>query len=84
MDWQLQEAKSRFSQLVQQARTQGPQTVTVRGERAVVVLSAADYDALRGDRPTIVDHILCGPPWSEEFSADVTARAKTPSRDVEF
>lgn len=45
--WQLQEAKARFSELVRAARESGPQTVTVRGEPAVVVLSQRQYRALR-------------------------------------
>jgi len=82
MDWQLQDAKNHFSKVVQKARTQGPQTVTVRGQRAAVVLSAEDYDALRAGRPTLVDHLLAGPLWDDEFAEAVSARAKTPSRDV--
>ena len=46
-NWQLQEAKARFSELVRAARESGPQTVTVRGEPAVVVLSQRQYRALR-------------------------------------
>jgi antitoxin Phd len=45
--WQLQDAKARFSELVRAARESGPQTVTVRGEPAVVVLSQRQYRALR-------------------------------------
>ena len=45
--WQLQDAKARFSELVRAARESGPQTVTVRGEPAVVVLSQRHYRALR-------------------------------------
>lgn len=41
--WQLQEAKSRFSELVDQTLTQGPQTVTRRGVETVVVISLAEY-----------------------------------------
>src|SRR5438093_1119089 len=44
--WTLEEAKARFSELVRQARERGPQRVTVRGQDAVVVLSAADYARL--------------------------------------
>ena len=51
MEWQLQDAKNHFSKVVQSARTQGPQIVTLRGERAAVVLSARDYDALTASRP---------------------------------
>ena len=80
MEWQLQDAKNQFSKLVQCARVEGPQIVTLRGERAVVVLSARDYDALTAHRPNIVDSLLSGPPWDDELAQAVTARAKTPSR----
>lgn len=44
--WKLEDAKSRFSELVRLARENRPQRVTVRGQDAVVVLSAADYATL--------------------------------------
>ena len=84
MNWQLQDAKNRFSEVVRRARQEGPQTVTVRGERAAVVLSAADYDALAGRKPTLVDHLLSGPAWDDEVAETINARAKTPSRESEF
>jgi prevent-host-death family protein len=77
----LQDAKNRFSEVVQRARREGPQTVTLRGERAAVVLSAADYDALVRDRPSLVDDLLSGPAWDRELAEAVGARAKSPSRD---
>jgi prevent-host-death family protein len=82
MEWQLQDAKNRFSELVQRARHEGPQTVTLRGARAAVVLSAADYDKLAAGRATLVDDLLAGPVWDDELVEAVTARVKTPSRDV--
>jgi prevent-host-death family protein len=45
-DWQLQDAKNRFSKVVRAAREGVPQWVTVHGKRAVVVLSSDDYEAL--------------------------------------
>ena len=84
MEWPLQDAKNQFSKLVQMARREGPQVVTLRGERAAVVLSAADYDALRADRPSLVDDLLAGPAWDDELAAAVTRRAKTPSRSTAF
>ncbi len=36
--WQLQEAKNKFSELVRRAREEGPQVVTVRGEKVAVVV----------------------------------------------
>lgn len=84
MEWQLQDAKNQFSKVVQKARFEGPQVVTVRGERTAIVLSAHDYDALRAGRPTLVDDLLRGPAWDDDFTDVVEARAKTPSRDVTF
>ena len=49
MNWPLQDAKNRFSEVVKRARAEGPQTVTLRGARAAVVLSAEDYDRLARD-----------------------------------
>lgn len=50
--WDQQEAKAKFSEVVRRARGDGPQLVTTRGGRPVVVLSADDYVALIQNRPT--------------------------------
>ena len=44
--WQLQEAKNKFSNLVDKAQHNGPQIVTKRGKEAVVVISFDDYKTL--------------------------------------
>ena len=41
--WQLQEAKARFSEVVNKALTEGPQRVTRHGESAVVIVSEAEF-----------------------------------------
>lgn len=69
MDWHLQDAKNQFSKLVQKARSEGPQVVTLRGERAVVVLSAAAYDALTGNQANFVEDLLAGPAFDHEPDA---------------
>jgi prevent-host-death family protein len=84
MDWQLQDAKNRLSEVVNRARSEGPQVVTLRGKRAAVILSAESYDALLASRPTIVDRLLSGPAWDDELVAAVNTREKAPSRPVEF
>jgi antitoxin Phd len=43
MAWQLQEAKAKFSELVQKAIDEGPQTVTRHGHDAVVVISVEEF-----------------------------------------
>jgi prevent-host-death family protein len=47
MAWQIQEAKAKFSELVQKAIDEGPQTVSRRGKDVAVVLSADEYRRLR-------------------------------------
>jgi len=46
--WQLQEAKTRFSELVRLARSDGPQHVTVHGRDTVVVVAAEEFNRLQG------------------------------------
>jgi prevent-host-death family protein len=45
-EWQLQEAKARFSEVFRLARESGPQRVTKHGRAAVIVLPAEDYERL--------------------------------------
>jgi prevent-host-death family protein len=45
--WQLQEAKNRFSEVVERALQQGPQLITRHGEKTAVVLSYAEYAKMR-------------------------------------
>src|SRR5271157_883113 len=45
-DWQLQEAKARFSEVFRLARESGPQRVTKHGRTAVVVLPAEEFERL--------------------------------------
>ncbi|MCB8747869.1 type II toxin-antitoxin system Phd/YefM family antitoxin [Rhodoferax sp. U2-2l] len=75
--WQLQEAKSRFSELVEQALSNGPQWVTRRGEEAVVVLAAADYRLLQ-QGPSLVK-VLTNAPRGEPL---VLQRSVEPVRDL--
>lgn len=82
MEWQLQEAKNQFSRVVQKARTEGPQVVTLRGEQTAVVLSIEDYNALRSGRPTFVDALLGGPAWDDDMATAVEDRPQWPHRDL--
>ena len=70
-EWALQDAKNRFSTLVNAALAGKPQTVTRRGTPAVVVMAVEDYERLcrteKGSAPTFVDHLLAFPQGGEEF-----------------
>ena len=59
--WQVQDAKTRFSEMIERARTEGPQTITRHGAERAVVLSVEDYRALAAHRPDFKAHLLGGP-----------------------
>jgi len=44
--WQLQEAKNKLSEVVDEAIRSGPQLITKRGVEAVILLSYAEYRRL--------------------------------------
>ncbi|WP_342239968.1 type II toxin-antitoxin system Phd/YefM family antitoxin [Inquilinus sp. OTU3971] len=60
-EWQVQEAKARFSELVERARTEGPQTITRHGRKRAVLLSIEDYRALLSRQADVRVLLLGGP-----------------------
>ena len=68
--WSVQDAKNRFSEVVEAARRR-PQTVTKHGKPAVVVVDADEYDRLRKlqhlKAPTFTEMLLAMPQGGEEF-----------------
>ena len=84
-DWQLQVAKNKFSERVRRAREEGPQTVTVHGKPAVVVVDAAEFARLGGkQRPTFKEMLLGGPEWPEDMLRAVEDRSRDTGRDIEL
>ena len=78
--WTLQDAKNRFSAVVEAARRGEPQLVTKRGLPAVVVVAAEDFARLqmfeRMARPSFLDHLLAVPCDGEAVERiDVDLRA---------
>ena len=51
--WKLEDARARFSELVRRAHDEGPQSVTVRGRPAVVVMAAEAYERLAKPKPEL-------------------------------
>lgn len=82
--WQLQDAKNRFSAVVNAALAGEPQQVTRRGEPVVVVVSVDEYERLRKgkpeDAPTFVEHLLAIPQGGD-FDFE---RLPLKPRDIDF
>lgn len=68
--WSAQDAKNRFSEVVEAARRK-PQTVTKHGKPAVVVVAADEYDRLRKlqqrEAPSFAEMLLAIPRGDMEF-----------------
>ncbi|HZZ60416.1 MAG TPA: type II toxin-antitoxin system Phd/YefM family antitoxin [Roseiarcus sp.] len=62
--WSVQDAKNRFSEVVEAAR-RNPQTVTKYGKPAVVVIAADEYDRLSRLKqlraPSFAEMLLAAP-----------------------
>ena len=80
MNWQLAEAKNRFSEVVDRAISEGPQHVTRRGQPAVVVLSESEYQRIKGQKRTFKELILNAP----DLSGVDLSRNQMPSREYEW
>ena len=62
--WTLQDAKNRFSAVVEAALRGEPQAVSRRGQPAVVVVAAEDFARLTraaAARPGVLDHLRAMP-----------------------
>ena len=63
--WQVQEAKTRLSKVIEEANTKGPQIITRHGSERAVVLSIAEYRALTAHMPDLRAYLLGGPKVDE-------------------
>ena len=81
--WSLQDAKNRFSSVVDAARHGKPQVVTKHGKPAVVVVDVAEYARLRHlerlKAPTFADHLLAMPSDGGSFDRLVAELRDTDS-----
>lgn len=77
--WQIQEAKNKFSSLIEKSIKEGPQIVTKRKKEAVVVISFEDYKSIIERQKNIVDFFQSSPLFEEDLAID---RNKDYPRDI--
>ncbi len=81
--WKLQDAKSHFSQVVEDAIRNGPQYVSRRGLDAVVVLAVSEYEALTSNKPGLTEFLLNCPKLDDESASEtVFERQKDYPRNI--
>ncbi len=78
MVWQVQEAKTRLSEVIERAHLEGPQTITRHGRERAVVLSIEDYRALLAHKPDFKAFLLGGPKF-DDFEIE---RDRDTGRDI--
>jgi len=79
--WQLQDAKNKFSEVVDNASIFGPQCITRRGIETAVVLSMHEYRKLTSPTTGLVDFFRNSPFYGIDLDLE---RDKGSAREVEF
>ena len=77
--WQLAEAKNKLSEVLTRVSSEGPQHISRRDEKFVVI-SLDEYRELKGEKETLKDWVLNGPDLS---SLDLE-RDRSPMRDTSW
>ncbi len=77
--WQLQDAKNRFSEVVNEAERSGPQIVTRRGKETAVVISVEDYRKLSRPKNSLVEFFVASPLQGVELDLE---RSRDTGRQV--
>lgn len=77
--WQLQEAKNKLSQLVDEAVNTGPQIITRRGVEVAIVLSMEEYRQLTISKEKLSDFFRQSPLFDLDIDLN---RDKSPIRDA--
>lgn len=79
--WTVAEAKSRFSEVVDRARSEGPQRVTRYGRPAAVIVSSEEWERRTARRGSLHDFLASSP--LRGSGIDLT-RVPDPGRKVEL
>ena len=85
---QVQQAKARFSEIIEKARSGEPQVITRHGKEEVVMVSVKDYPLpALGKLPkrSFVEHLLAFPKLGEDVELEALfERDQSLPRDIEF
>jgi len=79
--WSVAEAKAKFSELIETARSQGPQTITRNGRKAAVVVSPEEWERRTKRVGTLADFFAASPLRGSGLKIE---RKKHPPRDIDL
>jgi prevent-host-death family protein len=78
--WTVAQAKAKFSQVIERARS-GPQTITRNGRPAAVVVSAEEWERRTSRTGTLAEFLAASPLRGSGLDAE---RSKDGPRDIEL
>jgi prevent-host-death family protein len=70
VNWQIQDAKQRFSEVLRAAATGGPQIVTRHGKEIAVVIDIDEYRQLRGQSSSFMAFLRADPIADDTFEIE--------------
>ncbi len=59
--WAVADAKARFSEMIDRVLSQGPQTITRKGKKTVVVVSADEWERRTKRRGSLAEFFAASP-----------------------
>ena len=80
--WALQDAKNRFSEVVDRAMEDGPQLVTRHGREAVVVVSATEYRKMTQSTESLLEFMKRSPLYGAEDIEFVRDKSLTREQSI--
>lgn len=79
--WQLQEAKARFSELINEVLDEGYQTITKNGKPVVVMVSLQEFQKMKKPKKTLGEFFQESP--FSKFNLDII-RDKNSGREADL
>jgi antitoxin Phd len=59
--WQLQDAKNKFSEVIERALKNGPQLITRRGKKTVIIISYEEYMRMKQSQTKLSEFFRTSP-----------------------
>ncbi len=79
--WTVADAKARFSQVIDRALTEGPQLVTRNGRKAVIVVSAEEWERRTRRKGNLAEFFAASPLRNSGIDLE---RLNDPPREIEL
>ena len=79
--WTVAEAKARFSEIIDKATAEGPQAVTRRGRKAVVIVDAEEWERKTRRSGSLAEFFATSPLLASGLEIE---RSKDGLRDVDL